>query len=98
MTDVETGFKAFHGEIIRNMIIVSTGFGFEIEATAKLAKLGCAVYEVPISYYGRTYLEGKKIRFKDGVAACWFVLRFNLFCNLHSSFRLIPELKASIKR
>lgn len=90
MTDVETCYKAFRGDIIRNMIIVSEGFGFEIEVTAKIAKLGCAVYEVPISYYGRTYDEGKKIGFKDGVAAFWFVLRFNLFCSLSASFRQSP--------
>ena len=57
MTDVETGYKAFRGEIIRKMKIVSSGFGFEIEVTAKVAKLKCAVYEIPISYYGRTYEE-----------------------------------------
>src|SRR6202789_3611472 len=61
MTDVETGYKAFRGEIIRNMKITSSRFGFEIEVTAKVAKLKCAVYEVPISYSGRTYDEGKKI-------------------------------------
>src|SRR5271165_768963 len=61
LTDVETGYKAFRGEIIRNMIITSSGFGFEIEVTAKVAKLRCAMYEVPISYHGRTYDEGKKI-------------------------------------
>jgi glycosyltransferase involved in cell wall biosynthesis len=92
MTDVETGYKAFRGDIIRNMIIVSTGFGFEVEVAAKVAKLGVAIYEVPISYYGRTYDEGKKIVFMDGVHALWFVLRFNLFCSLKSSFRQVPEL------
>ncbi len=61
MTDVETCYKAFRGDIIRNLIITSKGFGFEIEVTAKVAKLKCAFYEVPISYYGRTYEEGKKI-------------------------------------
>ena len=86
MTDVETGYKAFRGDIIRKMNIVSRGFGFEIEVTAKIAKLGCAVYETPISYYGRTYEEGKKIGIKDAVAAFWLVLRFNLFCSLESSF------------
>ena len=60
-TDVETGYKAFRGEIIRNMIITSSGFGFEIEVTAKVAKLRCPLYEVPISYHGRTYEQGKKI-------------------------------------
>ncbi len=92
MTDVETGYKAFRGEIIRNMIIKSSGFGFEVEVTAKVAKLGCAVYEVPISYYGRTYDEGKKIGVWDGVEAFWLVFRFNLFCGLRSSFREVPRL------
>jgi glycosyltransferase involved in cell wall biosynthesis len=87
MTDIETGYKAFRGDIIRNMVIVSSGFGFEIEATAKVAKLGCAIYEVPISYYGRTYDEGKKIGTKDGLLALWLIFRFNLFCGLKSSFR-----------
>ncbi len=93
MTDVETGYKAFRGEIIRNMVIVSSGFGFEVEVTAKVAKLGCAVYEVPISYYGRTYEEGKKIGYLDGLLAFWLTFRFNLFCSLRSSFRVVPEIK-----
>ena len=94
MSDVETGYKAFRGEIIRNMIIVSRGFGFEIEVTAKVAKLKCKVYEVPISYYGRTYEEGKKIGMKDGIAALWFILRFNVFCTLRASFKKVPRLEA----
>jgi glycosyltransferase involved in cell wall biosynthesis len=98
MTDVETGYKAFRGEIIRNMVIVSHGFGFEIEVTAKVSKLGCAIYEVPISYYGRTYEEGKKIGTADGLAALWFILRFNLFCNLRSSFHQIPQLQLEAKK
>ncbi len=93
MTDVETCYKAFRGDIIRNMVIESRGFGFEIEVTAKIAKLGCPIYEVPISYYGRTYQEGKKIGVKDGLEAFWFVLRFNLFCSLRSSFRQIPQVQ-----
>jgi glycosyltransferase involved in cell wall biosynthesis len=96
MTDVETCYKAFRGEIIRNMVITSKGFGFEIEVTAKVAKLKCAVYEVPISYYGRTYDEGKKIRAKDAMIAFWLVLRFNLLCSLRSSFRQLPELRHSV--
>jgi len=90
MTDVETGYKAFRGDIIRNVTIVSSGFGFEVEVVAKIAKLKVAIYEVPISYYGRTYAEGKKIGFSDGLVALWLVLRFNLFCSLRSSFREIP--------
>lgn len=93
MTDVETCYKAFRGDIIRNMVIESRGFGFEIEVTAKIAKLGCPIYEVPISYYGRTYQEGKKIGTWDGIAAFWFVFRFNLFCSLRSSFRQIPQVQ-----
>jgi glycosyltransferase involved in cell wall biosynthesis len=93
MTDVETGYKAFRGEIIRQMVITSRGFGFEIEVTAKIAKLKCAIYEVPISYYGRTYEEGKKIGFRDGLEALWLVFRFNLFCSLNASFRERPVLK-----
>jgi glycosyltransferase involved in cell wall biosynthesis len=92
MTDVETGYKAFRGEIIRNMVITSRGFGFEIEVTAKIAKLKCAIYEVPISYYGRTYEEGKKIGLRDGLVALWLVFRFNLFCSRRASFRQQPTL------
>ena len=94
MTDIETGYKAFRGDIIRNMTIVSGGFGFEVEVTAKVAKLKGAIYEVPISYYGRTYQEGKKIGLTDGLVAIWLVIRFNLFCSLHSSFRELPELRS----
>jgi hypothetical protein len=98
MTDVQTGSKAFKGHIIRSMIISSSGFGFEIEVTAKVAKLSYPVYEVPISYYGRTYAEGKKIRTRDGIAAFWFLLRFNLFCGLVSSLREIPKNDLSDSR
>jgi glycosyltransferase involved in cell wall biosynthesis len=96
LTDVETGYKAFRGEIIREMVITSEGFGFEIEVTAKLAKLKCAIYESPISYYGRTYEEGKKIGFADGVAALWYILKFNFFCSLASSYRRIPKLQSGV--
>jgi glycosyltransferase involved in cell wall biosynthesis len=98
MTDIETGYKAFRGDIIRNMIIVSRGFGFEVEATAKVAKLGCPIYEVPISYYGRTYEEGKKIRTRDGILALWLIIRFNLFCPLSSAFREFPQGLTSVRR
>ena len=98
MTDIETGYKAFRGEIIRNMVIVSSGFGFEVEVTAKIAKLKTAIYEVPISYYGRTYDEGKKIGPADFFVALWLVLRFNLFCSLRASFRQLPATKAKPNR
>ena len=94
LTDVETGYKAFRSEIMRNMVITSSGFGFEIEVTAKVAKLGCAVYEVPISYYGRTYEQGKKIGASDGVAAFWYIVKYNLFCSLRSSYVKLPALES----
>ena len=93
LTDVETGYKAFRGDIIRNMIITSSGFGFEIEVTAKVAKLKCAVYEVPISYYGRTYEEGKKIGTKDGIAALWYLVKYNLLTSLSASYARLPHLE-----
>ena len=97
LTDVETGYKAFRGDIIRNMIITSSGFGFEIEVTAKVAKLRCAVYEVPISYYGRTYEEGKKIGMKDGIAALWYIFRYNALTSRNRSFRSIPALSTRFR-
>ena len=98
MTDLETGYKAFRGEIIRNMIITSRGFGCEVEMTAKVAKLKCAIYEVPISYYGRTYEQGKKIGVTDGIAALWYILRFNLLCNLRASFRSPPSPQSLVRQ
>jgi glycosyltransferase involved in cell wall biosynthesis len=95
LTDVETGYKAFRGDILRKMRIESRGFGFEIEVTAKVAMLHCAIYEVPISYYGRTYEEGKKIGFSDGVAAIWYIVYYNLFRSLKSSYVEIPALLPS---
>lgn len=94
LSDVETCYKAFRGDIIRQMTITSTGFGFEIEVTAKVAKLGCAIYEVPISYYGRTYAEGKKIGFRDGLAALWYIAKFNMFISLKDSYTKMPVLQA----
>jgi glycosyltransferase involved in cell wall biosynthesis len=91
LTDVETCYKAFRGDIIRQMKLQSSGFGFEIEVTAKVAKLKCAIYETPISYYGRTYEEGKKITGWDGVAAIYYVLRYNPLCSLANSFYRMPK-------
>jgi glycosyltransferase involved in cell wall biosynthesis len=91
-SDVETCYKAFRGEIIRKMIITSHGFGFEIEVTAKVAKLKCRIYEVPISYYGRTYEEGKKIGVKDGMHALFYIFKYNLFTSLRASFSTKPDL------
>lgn len=79
LTDMETGYKTFRTEIIRKINLKSKRFGFEPEITAKVAKLGCRVYEVPISYSGRTYAEGKKINWKDGILALYQIVRFSLW-------------------
>jgi hypothetical protein len=79
MTDVETCYKAFRTSLIKDMPIVSEGFGFEIEVTAKVSKTNARIYETPISYYGRTFEEGKKITWQDGVAAIWYIIKFNIF-------------------
>jgi glycosyltransferase involved in cell wall biosynthesis len=97
LSDVETGYKAFRGEIIRNMLIEARGFGFEIEVTAKIAKLKCRVYEVPISYYGRTYEEGKKIGLKDGLDAIFYIFKYNLFVSKRRSFQHLPVLEPAAK-
>src|ERR1700757_589593 len=95
LTDVETGYKASRSEIAKNMIIESSGFGFEIEFVAKCKKIGARIYEVPISYYGRTYEEGKKIGLKDGLDALWYLIKFNVVTGLNQSFRR-PFLEARL--
>lgn len=79
LTDMETGYKVFKRDAIKDIEIKSNRFGFEPEITAKVAKKGLRVYEVPISYYGRSYEEGKKITWKDGLKAVFTILRYNLF-------------------
>lgn len=76
LTDMETCYKVFKTEIIKSIPIRSNRFGFEPEVTAKIAKLGCVIYEVPISYKGRTYAEGKKINWKDGISAIYTILKY----------------------
>jgi glycosyltransferase involved in cell wall biosynthesis len=79
LSDMETGYKAFRSEVLKGIQIESNRFGFEPEVTAKIAKMGCRVYEVPISYWGRDYSEGKKINWRDGLAAIYWIIKFNLF-------------------
>jgi glycosyltransferase involved in cell wall biosynthesis len=79
LTDMEVGYKVFRSDIIKQIRIHSRRFGFEPEITIKLAKLRCRIYEVPISYHGRTYAEGKKIGWKDGLAAFFHILRYRFF-------------------
>jgi glycosyltransferase involved in cell wall biosynthesis len=79
LTDMETCYKVFRAEVIKSITIEQNGFGIEPELTAKVAKLHCRVYEVGISYYGRTYGEGKKITWKDGIKALYVIVRYSLF-------------------
>jgi glycosyltransferase involved in cell wall biosynthesis len=79
LTDIETCYKVFRAPLIKSLHLREDRFGFEAEVTAKLAKAGCRIYEVGISYNGRTYEEGKKVNWKDGVRAIYAILRYNLF-------------------
>ena len=79
LTDMETCYKMVRADLMRGLVLTSDRFGFEPELTARLARAGARIYELPISYAGRTYAEGKKINWRDGVAALWHIVRFNLF-------------------
>ena len=80
LTDMETCYKVFKREVIQSIVLESNRFGFEPEVTAKIARIPrLVIYEVPISYHGRTYEEGKKITWKDGASALWTILKYNLF-------------------
>ena len=79
LTDMETCYKAFRREVIQSLSIRENRFGFEPEITAKISRRGLRIYEVGISYYGRTYVEGKKIGWRDGVRAIYCILKYNLW-------------------
>jgi len=79
LTDLETCYKAFRADVLKNLDLREDRFGFEPEVTAKLARARCRIYEVGISYNGRTYSEGKKVNWKDGFHAIYAILRYNLF-------------------
>jgi glycosyltransferase involved in cell wall biosynthesis len=79
LTDMETCYKVFKREVLQQIVVEENRFGFEPEITAKVAKLRVRVFEVGISYAGRTYEEGKKIGWKDGVRALWCIVKYNLF-------------------
>ena len=85
LTDMETGYKVFRTEVVRGIPLRSDRFDFEPEITAKIAQRGTRLYEVPISYAGRTYAEGKKINWKDGLAAMWAIVRYNLIDEISSA-------------
>ena len=97
MTDIETGYKAFRADVIKPLRLTSGGFGMEVEITALVTKTGARTYEVPISYYGRTYEEGKKIGFRDGVMAGLYVVYYNLLApNLPAGRRYIERVNDSL--
>jgi len=79
LTDMETCFKVMRRDILNKVVIEEDRFGFEPEITAKVARLRCRVYETGISYHGRSYSEGKKIGFRDGIRAVYAILKYNLF-------------------
>src|SRR5439155_5313947 len=78
-TAMETCYKVFRREVIQSIKLKSNRFGIEPEVTAKVARRGYRIYEVPISYYGRDYWEGKKINWKDGFSALWTILKYGIF-------------------
>ncbi len=78
LSDMEVGYKVFRADVLRRISLKSNRFGFEPEITIKVAKLGCRVYEVPVRYYGRTYAQGKKITWRDGLAAVGHIIRYRL--------------------
>ena len=92
MTDIETCYKAFKRPIIQEMMISSKRFGMEVEITAKIARLGIRIFEVPISYHGRTYEEGKKISYKDGLWAIFYIIYFNLLVRISPSYKRYRSL------
>jgi glycosyltransferase involved in cell wall biosynthesis len=80
LTDIEVGYKAFRRDVLQKIKLCENRFGFEPEITAKVSRLkNVRIYEVPISYHGRTYAEGKKIDWQDGVAALWHIIKYNFF-------------------
>ena len=93
LTDMETCYKAFRREVIQSIPLRSNRFGFEPEITAKVAKRGYRIFEVPISYYGRDYWEGKKINWKDGFSAIWTILRYGFFWDAASEPRTFTTIR-----
>jgi len=90
LTDMETCYKIFRSDLLKSMNLKSKRFGIEVELTAYLAKTKARIYELPISYYPRTQLEGKKINWKDGLAALAHLIRFNFMIELHEAFTQLP--------
>ena len=87
MTDIETCYKAFRSPIIKQIPLSSKGFGMEVEITAMICATKARIFEVPISYYGRTYEEGKQIGFRDAVDALWYIVYYNIIYRRFKTFR-----------
>ncbi len=83
LTDMETCYKMVRADVLKSLPLVSNRFGIEVELTARLARSGARIWEMPITYSGRTYAEGKKIDWRDGVAALWHIIRFNILTRQH---------------
>ena len=99
MTDIETGYKAFRAGVITPLHLTSSGFGMEIEITAMICKTKVRTYEVPISYYGRSYEEGKKIGFKDGVMAIIYIIYYNtIYGLLPDGRRYIADVNSFLEK
>jgi hypothetical protein len=98
MTDIETCYKAFRAGVIKPLRLTSRGFGMEVEITAMVCKTKARTYEVPISYYGRTYEEGKKIGYVDGLAALWYIVYYNLLAPRRAAGRAyIASVNATLR-
>ncbi|MBI2604705.1 MAG: glycosyltransferase family 2 protein [Deltaproteobacteria bacterium] len=90
LTDMETCYKVFRADLIKAMNLKCQRFGIEVEMTAYVAKIRARIFELPISYFPRTRLQGKKIGWKDGVAALYFLVRFNCFTSIAKAFTRVP--------
>ena len=91
LTDMETCYKIFRASLLRSMNLRSLRFGIEVEMTAYVAKTRARIYELPISYFPRTRLQGKKINWKDGIAALFHLIRFNLMTSPEEAFKKEPK-------
>lgn len=91
LTDMETCYKLFRRDLLSAMKLKSKRFGIEVELTAYLGKIRARIHELPISYYPRTYLQGKKIGWKDGIAALWHLFRFNCLVSFDDAFSDLPK-------
>ena len=98
LTDMETGYKAFRRDVLDSIVIEEDGFAFEAEITAKIAKIGYRVFEVGISYNGRTYEEGKKIGWRDGIRAIYAILKYNVFWRNKEIWKGNTQESTSLKR